>query len=321
MEIVVVGAGISGCMCAKELSARGHKVTLIDKGKRAGGRMATRRMQGAIIDHGAQFFSARHECFLTLVNVWRAAGLARPWFHEQTDSAGAFPLQRFRGSEGINSPIRELSSGLSVTSNFAVERIDSQGGWTISARDPTIDPLQAEHLVLTLPVPQVLQLLDRSGLSLGDEVMKSLAKVRYTRCLALFGLLQEVSALVHPGYVSFPEPEIDWLCDNFHKGISAKPSFTLHSSDGFARQHWDSSDHQVFSLLGSRAERVLSTTITDWSVHRWKYARPIVTFGASFHNDYDSRITLAGDGFGGGSVERAALSGLQAADAIIDQSR
>lgn len=321
MEIVVVGAGISGCMCAKELSARGHKVTLIDKGRRVGGRMSTRHMQGATIDHGAQFFSARHDRFSKHSNRWLASGQSVEWFLEQPELSGGLSLQRFRGTNGINDLVREQASSLSIKSNCLVERINFQSGWTIFTRNEAAKPFSADHLVLTLPVPQVLQLLDRSGLPLSDEVRKNLNQVRYTRCLALFGLLQEVSTLLHPGYVSSPEPEIDWLCDNFHKGISAKPSFTLHSSDAFARQHWDSSDQQVFSLLGSRAEQILSTTITDWSVHRWRYARPIVTFGESFFHDCETRLTLAGDGFGGGSVERAALSGLQAADAIIDESR
>ena len=50
MKIVVVGAGISGCVCAYELSKAGHEVVVIEKGRGVGGRMATRRMQGARID-------------------------------------------------------------------------------------------------------------------------------------------------------------------------------------------------------------------------------------------------------------------------------
>ena len=59
MKIVVIGAGISGCVCAYLLSKAGHKVTLIEKGRGVGGRMSTRRMNGARIDHGAQFFTVR----------------------------------------------------------------------------------------------------------------------------------------------------------------------------------------------------------------------------------------------------------------------
>jgi predicted NAD/FAD-dependent oxidoreductase len=57
MKIVVVGAGISGCVSAFRLAEAGHDVTLLEKGRGLGGRMSTRRMGGARIDHGAQFFT------------------------------------------------------------------------------------------------------------------------------------------------------------------------------------------------------------------------------------------------------------------------
>ena len=50
MKIVVVGAGISGCVCAYELSKAGHEVVVIEKGRGVGGRMATRRMLGSITE-------------------------------------------------------------------------------------------------------------------------------------------------------------------------------------------------------------------------------------------------------------------------------
>ena len=47
MNVVVVGAGISGCVCAWRLAKSGHDVTLVEKGRGVGGRMSTRRMGGA----------------------------------------------------------------------------------------------------------------------------------------------------------------------------------------------------------------------------------------------------------------------------------
>ena len=55
MKVLVVGAGISGCICARRLSDLGHEVTVVEKGRGVGGRMSTRRMNGARIDHGLNF--------------------------------------------------------------------------------------------------------------------------------------------------------------------------------------------------------------------------------------------------------------------------
>ena len=43
IDIVVIGAGMSGIACARVLRAAGLPVRLIDKGRGVGGRMATRR--------------------------------------------------------------------------------------------------------------------------------------------------------------------------------------------------------------------------------------------------------------------------------------
>ncbi len=316
MNIVVVGAGIAGCSCAWELSRHGHSVLLLDKARKAGGRMATKVMHGARLDHGAQFFSARDERFIALVKAWRDAGKAVPWFLYEADDSEDLPVERLRGVEGMNPLPRELISSLPISTNFYVDRIEFDGSWNIFSGDDTLESIEADHLVLTLPVPQILNLFERSNFRLNHQVWADLSKVVYTRCIALLGTLAEVSSLSPPGFLAFPHPCLDWLCDNFHKGISAQSACTVHSSDEFARRNWDSPDLEVLALLRPLVEDLLSTRIVEWSLHRWRFAKPTVTFGASFWHDSERKLTLAGDGFGGGSVERAALSGLQAADRV-----
>ena len=53
-DVLIIGAGISGLLCATKLRRQGYSICLIDKGRGVGGRMTTRRLQGARIDHGAQ---------------------------------------------------------------------------------------------------------------------------------------------------------------------------------------------------------------------------------------------------------------------------
>jgi renalase len=60
---IVVGAGISALTAARELSAAGRRVVVLDEGHRAGGRMATRGIGNGIFDLGAQFFTTRSERF------------------------------------------------------------------------------------------------------------------------------------------------------------------------------------------------------------------------------------------------------------------
>jgi renalase len=53
-KIAIIGAGIAGLACARRLSDAGLNLVVFDKGRKAGGRTATRCVAGGIqFDHGA----------------------------------------------------------------------------------------------------------------------------------------------------------------------------------------------------------------------------------------------------------------------------
>ncbi len=114
---IVVGAGISGLLAARELQAEGWRVTVLDKGRGVGGRMATRRLGEGNFDHGAQFFTVRGERFAGLVEDWLAAGVAEEWTRGFADAEGEHNEDghpRYRGSEGMTSIPKHLARGLDV---------------------------------------------------------------------------------------------------------------------------------------------------------------------------------------------------------------
>ena len=58
MKTAVIGAGMAGLTSAKILRMAGHEVTVFDKSKGTGGRLASRSYPNGWIDHGAPYFSA-----------------------------------------------------------------------------------------------------------------------------------------------------------------------------------------------------------------------------------------------------------------------
>ena len=134
------------------------------------------------------------------------------------------------------------------------------------------------------------------------------------------GIMDRPSSLKHPGTLTHPVPEIDWISDNQVKGISPEPACTIHASDEYSQKFWDAPDSERIPPLLSVAEEHLHAKITSWSSHRWGFAKPVVTFGATHWHSEDRAITLAGDGFGGERIEKAAMSGWDAAEAIIGNS-
>ncbi len=82
-DVLIVGAGLAGLMAANALQNQGRQVTVVDKGRSVGGRLATRRMGPGRADYGAQFFTVRTETFQSWVDRWVPASLVRwlpaPW--------------------------------------------------------------------------------------------------------------------------------------------------------------------------------------------------------------------------------------------------
>jgi predicted NAD/FAD-dependent oxidoreductase len=63
-QVAVIGAGIAGLACAKELQLHGISVDVFEKSRGPSGRMSTRRTQDWSADHGAQYFTARNPRFI-----------------------------------------------------------------------------------------------------------------------------------------------------------------------------------------------------------------------------------------------------------------
>ena len=237
MKIVVVGAGISGSVCAWRLARDGHEVILVEKGRGVGGRMATRRMEGARIDHGAQFFTVRDPRMKELLSLWENEEAVVPWYDHIPGRADVPKGQRYRGSEGMTSLAKVLAKEFNVETSFFLQKIQRERNiWTLSEKDDSQRSLEADHLVLTIPSVQLLELFQRSHYRLEDDTMKSLQSIRHTRCLAILGIMDRPSSLKHPGTLTHPVPEIDWISDNQVKGISPEPACTIHASDEYSQK-------------------------------------------------------------------------------------
>ena len=167
-------------------------------------------------------------------------------------------------------------------------------------------------------VPQTLALLNNGGVDLSAEDIAALAAIAYEPCLALMAVLDGPSGLPAPGAVDPTAGPIDWMADNYLKGISAVPAVTIHATAEFSRSYWDATDKEIADLLLVAASLDSAVVPGTMQIQRWLYARPSVV-----HPERCLRIggvaplVCAGDAFGGAKVEGAALSGVAAAQELV----
>jgi renalase len=310
MRVVIVGAGMSGLVAANQLQAAGAEVAVVDKGRSPGGRLATRRIGEAILDHGAQFFTVRTPAFQHRVDTWIDRGLVRVWSHG-FDSPDGHP--RYAASAGMNSLAKDLAVGLDVscsTMAFAVRPAGSQ--WQVVIDDGSVRV--ADRVVVTTPLPQAFALLVDASIELDDRLMRT----DYDRTIALLATLDRPPLIDAPGGVQAPNEDVSFVADNVAKGVSAAPAITLHASPAWSETHWERDTHDVLALMVGLASPWLGdAAIVEAQVKKWRFSTPRTPWPDPCWVSADGGIVLAGDAFDGPRVEAAHNSGLAAAHALL----
>ena len=319
-RIVIIGAGLAGLTAARSLGGR-FDVVVLDKGRGVGGRMATRRIGAATVDHGAQFFTTHTAEFAAIVAGWSEAGVARPWFAGRLGPQGIVDADghtRFRGVASMNAVAHHLADGLDVRRSTPVRSVSRSGDeWLVATPDET---WTADAVLLTPPVPQSLALLAAGGVGLADADRLALSAVEYEPCLAVLAVLDGPSGLPEPGAINPADGPVAWLADNQRKGVSAEPAVTIHATPVFSRRHWDADDETIIAAMVPAANLRSAPVPGRVEVHRWRYARPVVTYPARFLAAHGlPHLLFAGDAFEGAKVEGAVLSGIAAAAFLAGQ--
>ena len=271
-DVVIIGAGISGLLCAEELRRAWQTVQLVEKGRGCGGRMATRRWAGARLDHGAQYFTVRDPRFQRYVDEWLEHGVVTEWFRQFPEDSGSVGHPRYRGIHGMTDAAKYLARNLQIHLSERVSRITWTGTeWEVASESGTC--FRGGQLVITAPLPQALDLLADSAVALPGEVAGALRAIQYEKGLATLAILDGPSGLPYPGGVKVSGGILSWMADNQMKGISPEVSaVTLHADAAFAEAHWDAPNEERGPLMLDAAAAFLKADVVEYQCHRWGYA-------------------------------------------------
>lgn len=320
---IIVGSGISGLSAARRLREYAVDLTLIEKGRAPGGRMATHTDGSSIFDHGAQFVTTRELAFRKRVENWVDKNAVKPWY------VGPLGNMRYVGITGMRSIPDLLSKELNVRYSETVTKIrfNKKNVWTVTVLphgETKTKTYQSDFLVLTAPVPQSLKLLQDSNVELDYDEEEELSRIKYVRCISVMAKLNGPAGLPNPGAMDLNHDVLRWIGDNYAKGVSpVEGTITIHSSPKFADRYWDASDEERIPLMLAAAKPFLKSDVVETASHRWGFSEPTriykekQPFRVPYYLDEDHRIALCGDGFNGPRIEAAAISGASLAERLV----
>lgn len=346
-RVAVVGAGIAGITAARTLAQAGWQVTVFEKSRGAGGRMATRRTAFGGFDHGAQFFTVRDERFRLALQATGAT--VAPW-----NVSLVRVLDELGRHVAAAPPARETrwvaTPGMSALVHaWAQPLIDGSAGQCHAnarvvrlAPDPIAPARWAVHLdgaddtppihggfdavLLAIPAPQAAQLLHASAIA-ADWQARLRDEVVMAPCWTLMA-----------AWPLAAQPGLDGLGPRWHAARSdhhriawvaresSKPGreplerWVIQASPAWSAEHLEDDPERITGKLLKGFAEITGIRATPGHAvaHRWRYAQTQRALGEPYLWDRRSGLGVCGDWCLGHRVESAFLSGLALALAIAE---
>ncbi|QFU08117.1 Dehydrosqualene desaturase [Rhodobacteraceae bacterium THAF1] len=281
--IAIIGAGMAGLTAAHVLARAGRTVTVFEKSRGTGGRLATRREDAGAFDHGAPM----------------AQGDAA--FDAAMESIGAERYGRgWRGNPGMSGLVKPLVAGLQIKGGCRIEAVSgAKGDWRLTDADGILHGPYKE-LIVAIPAPQAAALLRDADFSNVEMA------AQWTLMATWPGI--EVSVQSKP---------FTAICHQDR--ITSKPgALVAHADLDWSATHLEDDPETVKAALISALQTAsgVATQPSFATVHRWRYARTARPLGAPFLRS-GSGAFLGGDWAFGPNAGDAWRSGSAMAQAVL----
>lgn len=322
-KIAVIGSGMAGLSALQQLSAQGHEVTVFEKSRGSGGRLATKKVDTASWDMGAQFIKANTQTFALQLESWHRDGWIMPWnitpwlITPSEEKPSPDDAVRYVAVPRMTALSRQLlkPSSLFVTQTRITDCQFKDGQWLLTdEHNQTHQGYNA--LVIAVPPLQAAPLLKES------PALANACNVEMRPCWTL--LLALNSTLDKPWDAAFvKESPIAWLARNSSKPQrDQQETWVIQANHHWSQQHCDDSRSRVQDALVHEFQRlsgIRSDQITTHWLHRWLYAIPGYPDTIGFLLDPERKLAVCGDWLQDSNIEGAWLSGQSAGQAICQQ--
>ncbi|HEX9773918.1 MAG TPA: FAD-dependent oxidoreductase [Steroidobacteraceae bacterium] len=319
-KVAVIGAGVAGLACAAELARADLSVTVLERARGLGGRLATRRHGELAFDHGAQFMTARSRPFVKYVTVSRNAGAAAAWTpsileddHRNWDT----PLEDwYVGTPGMSSVVRPLARGLTVqTGTFVRELLRRDNTWELETdTHRRLGPYDA--VVVAVPAPQALSLLAPHG-----RAFRHLISVHMAPCWSLMVSFERALKTANDVFRWTRGPLGLATRESSKPGRPADPSgWVIHAAAQWSREHLEADAQEAAQLMLHAFATAVGNGLPApayLQAHRWRHAMVEQSLGLPCLLDDDLAAGACGDWCIAPRVEAAFESGHAMAHSML----
>jgi len=305
----MIGAGISGLVCARRLVAQGVQVLILEKSRSLAGRCASRKFGDHVVDSGVQYFTLRNP--VVRKEVQSVSGDQLQTISPPVYENGKIYREgeeRFYLAGGNNRFGKLLAEGLEVRKESEVRGVFPQGKkWEVAGE-------LFDGVVSSAPWPQ-------SAALFGMRESEVVFEPNLTACLEY---LIPWDGGRYATLDSTGQDPLAWVgCENAKEGRiqKGKSVFVVQASTSYSREHLEADPTWWIQDLQKRVEK-------EWGLdqekrgatfgHRWRYARR--SRGAPQPSALADGLYLCGDSVTDSRVESVWQSGMEVAEKVLARS-
>lgn len=338
MVIGIIGASLSGLIAGEKLAKAGHDVTVIEKNRMLGGRLATHRVDGNFFDYGLPFLTAEKPEFQSFIDELESKGLLYKWAEEfplfdgsQLHSVNPNRPQNayYASKKGLNAVAQHLKRWVDLAADVKAGGLTYIGSdrtkkraWMINLTNRNV--FECDAVILATPATEAYGILGTAQ----DEtpilrINRIIDEIRYQPRYAVMATYKK-EAPEWKG-IECNDDTLAWIGNETSKiADQTETNIVIHSSAEFVRSYAGKDNDKIAHALLEKAAEVSEPWLDrpqHKELHFWKYYRagnPLEEFFMELEME-EAPLALIGDYFKGNSAEAAYLSGTNLADYWINK--
>lgn len=318
----MVGAGLSGLAAARALRDAGHEVVVFEKSRGLGGRIASRRVGDAVVDHGAPALDAPPGSgFRALVDELAGPDLIPfPGGITGTPPPDAPMAHPVAFADGLTQLAKRMARDLEVVRGVRIAALRASGDGYEIGDEQGNGHGRADAVVVSAPAPQAADLLERSP-EPAERVAALRALTYHPAVMAVLGLRTDApprAPMVYPADGPLAVVSAETWKGRGSAGVV--PVVARLTPPESARALDALSDEDVLGLAVPAVREALGVDAeVAWSqVKRWRYGTVAARGDVDALNPRGTRIVVCGDALCPPGMAAVAESGRRAAARLAE---